>query len=187
MLKFLKISLCVSLIILTLLLGYGAIITVKSEISYPIPQLLCGHNVKRNVISQLYSEKTDDILSNNEYKQLIESELSIAPYKFYIKELSNINGDCNLYFRTITIESSRKGVFFARTFTHEALHLKYLTGDEIYVCYETFKYLYENENKYLHNAGVYYAIDILEHNVAEEYNITNQIMYYFLMEGDDEK
>jgi hypothetical protein len=92
------------------------------------------------------------------------------------------NGECNLYFRIIRINPSRKGAYYARTFTHEAMHLKHCTEKELFVCYETFKFLYENENKYLRSAGVQYAIDNLKHNVAEEYNITSQIMYYFLVE-----
>lgn len=183
MLKFLKLLLCVSLMFLTLFLGYVAKITVKSERSRPVPQLICGYADKHKVLDMLYQQRTNDVLTNNEYKYLIESELSLFPYKFYVKELSERNGECNLYFRTIKISPQRKGVYFARTFTHEAMHLKHITGDELFVCFETFKYLYENENKYLHNTGVIYAIDVIEHNVAENYNITNQIMYYFLIEG----
>lgn len=168
--------------LLGLSLGYASIIYVKSISRRQSPQLICGYSEKQIVLNKLYSEQTTHTLTNNEYKRLIETELNLILYSYEVKEMEGRNGECNLYFRTIRINPSRKGVYYARTFTHEAMHLKHYTVKELFVCYETFKFLYESNNKYLHNAGVIYAIDNLIHNVAEDYNITNQIMYYFLIE-----
>ena len=183
--KSVKILLCftlMSLMLLILLCGYASVIYVNSVRTQSIPHLISGHSEKQTVLNDLYLEKTTHTLSNKEYKHLIETELNLKLYSYQVKELPNDNGKCNLYFRIIRINTGLSGVHYARTFTHEAMHLKHCTENELFVCYETFKFLYKSDNKYLHNAGVIYAIDNLTHNVAEEYNITNQIMYYFLIE-----
>lgn len=182
MLKTVKILCCVAFMVLALFLGYAATIYVTSIRTLSVPQLICGRAEKQIVLQQLHKEKTTHILTNNEYKHLIETGLDLNGYLYDVKKLSGRNGECNLYYRTIRIDPSLRGVYYARTFTHEAMRLKHYTEKEIFVCFQTFKFLYENENKYLRSAGVQYAIDNLERNVAEDYNITSQIMYYFLIE-----
>lgn len=80
-------------------------------------------------------------------------------------------------FRTIIIDEELKGYDYCETFAHEAIHLKYIVDNERYVCFETFKYLYENDK--LHDVGVWYGYNqITRGHTLVEYDISDLVIDY---------
>lgn len=143
---------------------------------------------KQDVIDLLLTEKTSTkfIEKTNKYwRNLLEDELNFHIYFHYYDELTDSTvGLSNKYFRTIIMDISRTNTGYIRTFTHEVMHIKLCSSNEKYVCYETFKFLYENENTMLKRTAIVYAIDQLTGawDNSPNYDIKSQIMYYFLKE-----
>ena len=132
-----------------------------------------------NAYSRLVREYDEraDVKSNEYYRQLIEKDLGL---KFYIyKETDNMSyytaGSC-LVIRTIVIDKNNVGYTYCWNFAHEAMHLKHFILHEEYVCFETFKYLYEHEE--LHNVGVVLGLNILKGLYSGEYDVSDYIIDY---------
>lgn len=109
------------------------------------------------------------------YKNKIDQDLDVGLYFYSEKELDR-TGYSNCYFRTIKIDERVSGYVYCETFTHETMHLKYYTANERFVCYETFKYLYESEE--LHNIGVWYGLKQLNGDYSGEYDISGLVVNY---------
>lgn len=116
-------------------------------------------------------------INKREYRNFIEQDIGL---KFYIYVEKNINseyvGITYATIRTIIIDKNVFGYEYCVTFAHEAIHLKQFIGQENYVCFETFKYLYESEK--LHSVGVWYGIKQLEGYYNGDYNISGEIVNY---------
>lgn len=112
-----------------------------------------------------------------EYKRIIEEQLGLSMYFYTEKDLENtIEGITHILIRLITIDSTIEGYEYCLAFAHEALHLKTYSKNETYICIETFKFLYENEE--LHNVGVWYARQQLMGLYIGEYDIKSYIINY---------
>lgn len=134
-------------------------------------------HIAYNKLEQEYESSTAK--SNSEYKELIEQQ---ADFKFYFYKEKEIKGKyCGFAYptiRLIVIDERLSGYKYALNFAHEVMHLKRFAGDERYICFETFKFLYESEG--LHNVGVYYAQRQLGGGWSGEYQIEDLIIKYLL-------
>lgn len=113
--------------------------------------------------------------SKEYYKDLIEKDLGMS---FYIYKEMQIECSGKAYptIRTIVIDDDVTGYDYCMVLAHEIMHIKLFIKQEDYVCYETFKYLYESEE--LHNVGVWYALRQLNGYYSREYNISGHIVNY---------
>lgn len=142
---------------------------------------------RQRVIEQLIAErKTTKFINkpNPYWRHLLEDELNFHFYIFlYDDELpTTMVGYSNRYLRVIRMDVDRRDTGFVRTMTHEIIHIKLCSSNERYVCYETFKFLYEHDNTMFKYTAISYAINQLDGlwRNNDEYNIEDQIMYYFL-------
>lgn len=94
--------------------------------------------------------------SNEKYKAIIEEEAGIKPYIYCEADING--GRALIPLRLITISESLVGYEYCRVFTHEVMHIQKVSGQENYISFETFKFLYESEDEELHNVGVWIAI-----------------------------
>lgn len=167
-------------------LGYVCFVRVFSERPIRTTQAFCSQQTKNNIVLYLYTELIDmdkQTMSKSDMITSVEKQLALKHYRYTEKDFKNIKGgECDLYKRIITINSRLDQHAYAKSFVHEALHLKLLLVNEPFVCYNTFKFLYENENAFLRETGLLYAINVLCGQYEGEYDITNQIIYYFLIE-----
>lgn len=134
-----------------------------------------------NAFNKLQSDYDNYALpkSNSEYKDIIEEELRLKFYIYTEKEMKSKNAGATLIIiRTMILDSTLSGYEYCLVFTHEAMHFKRFSGNETYVCFETFKYLYENEDEDIHNIGVWYGLKQLIGKYSGEYNCHNYIINY---------
>lgn len=141
----------------------------------------------RNLMPQDYREAIDILQnsytdfeehkSNEEYRKFVEDDLGLH---FYIYSEKDIGGehDGRIYplARWIVINTEADGYRYCMAFVHEAIHLKEFIGQADYVCFETFKYLYESEE--LHNVGVWYGLSQIYGFYSDEYDISQHIVSY---------
>lgn len=133
---------------------------------------------KNKALEILYNEykPLTDVKSKGYYKSFLEKDLNMHLYFYAEKELSGYNGLCYPNIRLILIDVDLVGYQYCCTLVHEMMHLKKIRVQENYICFETFKYLYESEE--LHNIGVWYGIRQLNGLYSGEYNIRYQIVDY---------
>lgn len=118
-------------------------------------------------------------LTNSEYEKRIAKQLNFTNYTLHFQDLDGlIIGLADIYERKITIDVGVSGYTFCQTFTHEALHIKYCTSNEKYICFTTFKFLYESEDSCLRSCGIRYALDNMQWGYSGEYYIQSQIIEY---------
>lgn len=129
-----------------------------------------------NIIEEEYCGDTVE-RTNKEFKTLIENDLNLSFYIYCDKPLnSSVKGKSYISVRLMIIEKQLKGYEYCLVFAHEAMHFKKFAKNEKYICIETFKYLYENEDNELHNAGVWYAREQLLGCYTGEYDIRSFII-----------
>lgn len=133
-----------------------------------------------NVLDMLERDYENSIphRSNKQYKALVEEQLDLNFYIYIEKELDNHNGLAIATIRTIVLDDDLTGYQYCYVFTHEAMHFKKFAKNETYICFETFKFLYENEDEELHNVGVWYAIRQLYGYYSGEYDCSDYIINY---------
>lgn len=110
------------------------------------------------------------------YKSIIKKDLKP---KFYIYSERTLKSHCGLTLptiRLIIIDERLQGNEYCVTLAHETMHLNQFIREERYVCYETFKYLYESEE--LHNVGVWYGLKQLNGDYSGEYDISGLVVNY---------
>jgi hypothetical protein len=154
----------------------GIIYAIKHRIM-ALPSGIVTHRQTLDAYTRLCKEY-DDLCDNESdyyYKTKIEQDLNLKCYLYKEKRISKL-GDSNCYFRTIRIDTRVTGYTYCETFAHETMHLKYYTANERFVCYETFKYLYESEE--LHNVGVWYGLKQLNGDCSGEYDISGLVVNY---------
>ena len=126
----------------------------------------------------ILDEDCEDLTqSEDQLRDLIASDFGLHLYFYKKKPLEKgIDGITIMMTRQIFVDIDVKGYNFAKTFTHEVIHLKKFAGDESWVCFETFKYLYEHEE--LHSVGVWYGQLQLQGCWDGEYDIRDLIVDY---------
>lgn len=126
-----------------------------------------------NILSEECEEltKTDD-----ELRDVIAKGLGLKFYFYNEKSIEDYAGKTYVTIRLILMDIDANGFEYAQVFTHEVMHLKKMVADEKWVCFETFKYLYEH--KELHNVGVWYGQKQLQGCYGGEYNIADLIVNY---------
>lgn len=110
------------------------------------------------------------------YKEFVEKDMGVKFYIYGEKELGKYNGKTFVTIRLILIDNTIDGYEYCTTFAHEIIHLTHFVANERYVCYETFKYLYESEE--LHEVGVWYGCRQIYGYYSGEYNISDLIVNY---------
>lgn len=153
------------------LLGIG--IAFNRDIRVPVvfpqqSQYIMAYEVLNKEIEEL--TKTDD-----ELRDVIAKDLGLKLY-FYKEKSMEDAGKVYVAIRLILIDKDLSGFEYAETFAHEVIELKSLVRSESWVCFETFKYLYEHEE--LHNVGVWYGQRQLQGCYYGEYNIADLIVNY---------
>ena len=94
-------------------------------------------------------------LTKEEYKYLLDLDLD-ATYMYSEKPM-RMAGVTHPLIRLISTDNDLDDMEYCVALTHEMHHLLLFSGNERYICQETFKYLYENENEYLRNVGIRYG------------------------------
>lgn len=123
-------------------------------------------------------EETGITRTNKEYRKFVEQELNLKVYFYCEKDLKYHDGLMLVAIRTMIIDESLSGYDYCLNFVHEAMHLKRFAKQENYICFETFKYLYESKDKELHNFGVKYAIEQLQGDCLPEDDVSHLIVNY---------
>lgn len=162
-----------------ILIVYMSILVFISFRKIDMPVVIYTSNEYNKVLADLWVEyiPLNTQRTNQEYKELLEEELDL---NFYIYCEADLKSNCGLRLtpiRTMIIDKELSGYEYCLTFTHEAMHFKRFSANEIYICFETFKYLYENKDTELHNFGVRYAITQLRGEA--DYDCHDQIIGYF--------
>lgn len=153
------------------------IIIFNRDVDYP--NTISNYNQYYKAVDILRKELYEDVcdFSNKEYREYIEENIGLNFYIYKEVDLKdNYNGKAYPIIRTIFLDKDLNGYRYCQTFVHEAIHIKQCVANETYVCYETFKYLYEDE--VLHNVGVVYGWQQMNKMYKDEYNIREQVIYY---------
>lgn len=81
----------------------------------------------------------------------------------------------------VVVDIDLKGLDFVLDYAHELTHIKYQTGNEMWVTYQTFKDLYESDNEMLHIAGLAYGAFIVDNGYENEpkYDCGYYVLEYF--------
>lgn len=168
------------ILIFVIILVYMGILVLISFRKIDMPVVFYTSNEYNKVLADLWAEyiPLNPQRTNQEYKELIEEELDLNFYIYCEAELEWDSGLALSPIRTIIIDKGMSGYKYCLTFIHEAIHFKKNSLNEAYLCFETFKYLYENKDIELHNFGVRYAIMQLRGDYEGEYNCHNQIIGY---------
>jgi hypothetical protein len=167
------------LILCVLVLGWCVSIIIIFNRDVATPNTISNYKQYYNAVDILRKELYENVceFTNEEYREYIEKDMGL---KFYIyKEIDlkdNYYGKAYPIIMTMFLDKDLEGYDYCETFVHEAIHLKQIVADETYVCYETFKYLYEDE--VLHNVGVVYGWKQMNKSTPNEYNIQEQVVYY---------
>lgn len=130
----------------------------------------------------LYNEYNEDMIykrNKEEYRRIIEKELDLKHYLYFEREFkSNNDGVMFIGVRTIIIDSTLSEYQYCVAFTHEALHFVKFSGNETYITFEAFKYLYENEDEELHNMGACMGFRQLLGAYKGDYDCSKYIVNY---------
>ena len=117
------------------------------------------------------------------YRETIEDLISLGPYLYFEVGMNGHDGASLVGLRTIIMNKNiTDHEQYCVAFTHEVMHTKKFHGYEPYIIFETFKFLYESENEYLHNAGVRYGLDMLYGYYDGEYDCPGYIINYLTKE-----
>lgn len=111
-------------------------------------------------------------ITQGELRILIEKEIT----KHYIYRVDDskqeewTDATSNWFIRTVWMRSKYDNVYdYGRALAHELVRIKYITINDAWVEFQTFKILYESDYKILHDLGKYYGLKILNHRYAEHY------------------
>ena len=184
--RILKLLLCFFGGVMLTLAYYGILYMINIR---AIDFKVCGYSTyDREWVYQLLTSEYDQlehyVLTKEQYRELLEDELNFHVYTYKEEPLEYPTvGRSDPFLRIIRITTDYDGQEYAKTLTHEIMHIKKQSFNEQYICFETFKFLYEHENPYLRASGVLYGISQLSCTYSNKYDIEPLIMYYFLNEG----
>lgn len=161
-----------------ILLMFLGVFSIRWFKKTDLPYTIQGYNKKYEVLKELYEEYCRPLIvnTNRHYRTVIENDMGFYLYFYKETQLNDCDGKSFGTIRLILIDEDLSGDRYCVTLAHEMMHLKKMRNQENYICFETFKYLYESSM--MHNTGVWYAIKQLEGAYKGEYNISNQIVDY---------
>ena len=167
------------LILCVMFLGWCVAVIIIFNRNVTFPNVISNYSQYHMAIDVLKKDLYNNTcnMSNKEYREYLEEDLGLSFYIYKEKDLSNgFNGKAYPVIRTIFLDKDLSGYEYCQTLVHEMIHIKECVANETYVCYETFKYLYEDE--VLHNVGVVYGWQQMNKTYKDEYNIREQVIYY---------
>lgn len=171
------ILLCVLVLIY---LGCCALVFFRKK---DIPIAISNMHKYNIALDLLYKEynKEPCLFSDEEFREIIEDETGLSFYIYFERNLGDEYSGLTLStIRTIIVDERVKGYDYCEVFMHEAIHLTHFTGNERYVSFNTFKYLYESEK--LHDVGVRYGIRQIHGYYNGEYDVYDLIIDYLTKE-----
>lgn len=114
--------------------------------------------------------------NNDEIVEIINNELKIDYVLIFTNfEDMSVQGRATIIFNIVEINENLNQEMFTIVLTHELVHLKYRTCDELFANYQTFLTLYESSNPYLNYCAIILANMIFSHTV---YCSTYDCCYY---------
>lgn len=135
---------------------------------------------ENKAIKQLQNEYDTSYpaLTKEEYKELVENDLDFKMYIYAEMNLDkwNANGVALILIRTIIIDDDVDISVYPMVLAHEILHFKKLSNNEKFICLETFKYLYHNDDVQLKNIGILYGLQQLGGAYVGDYEIKEYII-----------
>lgn len=153
------------------LLGIG--IAFNRDIRVPV---VFPQQSQYTLAYQILNEECEELTkTKEELRKFIAKDLGLKCY-FYKEKSMEDAGKVYVAIRLILIDKDISGFEYAEIFAHEVIELKSFVWSESWVCFETFKYLYESEE--LHNVGVRYGQKQLQGCYYGEYNIADLIVNY---------
>jgi hypothetical protein len=165
---------CLIGILIILYLGFVAVAFFRNKNmplqTYSQTDYLIAYDMLVKEYDNLQADNTNEF-----YKKYIENSLNIDCY-FYKETELECAGRVYVVIRLIVIDDDASGYNYCLTFAHEMMHLKRFIKQEDYICFETFKYLYED--KELHNVGVWYGLKQLNGHYSKEYDISGLVVNY---------
>lgn len=144
------------------------------DVSMPSAHYTTEDCVKAYQILENSRNKGYGVLTQKEYRQLLPTKHRII--------FSSHKSRAFLQFNIILIDNTLAPIEYCKSLTHEIMHFERYSLNERYICFETFKFLYESHNPYLHNVGVEYGKQQLNDVQDGEYYIKGQIINYLLKE-----
>ena len=127
--------------------------------------------------SQFYNPQVNISLDKTSARKLIK-KLVKTPHTYKEKQIDGY-GRSIILFRKVEININLGIEDYVITYTHELTHLKYLTENETWVSYKTFKTLYESGNTELKYIALNYANKVLQGNwQGTEYDCGYYILKY---------
>jgi hypothetical protein len=164
--------------VLCLAYVFGCVIILERDITMPYRNLMpSDYNKAVEILRKENKNPSFDWLnSKKEYREFIAKDLGIGLYFYSEKKMVGYYGKTYPIARVIVIDSEISGYKYCETFVHEALHLKKFSGNETYISFETFRYMYET--KELKNVAVCYGLEQIYGEFYEEYNVAHLIVDY---------
>lgn len=167
-------TICVSMLLMTVLYFGGITLRVK----YWCPKL----EVKEYTESTHFEYNLATDYTIDEIKQLIDNDFKVL--YFYKVENLYAGGITNMQLRIVKVDtmSTRLKPYYAYVLAHELTHLKYMNGDECWTEFNAWKYLYESDNDFLHNVGLWKANSITQSKNGDAYDCGCYILEYLRSE-----
>ena len=169
----------VILLLCVLILGYCVAVIIVFNRDKEVPNTISNYQQYYKAVDILREELYDNTcnFTKKGYREYIEKDIGIKAYIYKETDLKDgLNGKAYPIIRTVFIDRNIEDYEYCITFVHEVIHIKECIANETYVCYETFKYLYEDD--VLHNVGVIYGWQQMNKCTPNEYNIQEQVIYY---------
>lgn len=168
------VALILSIMVLCYLCTIGILLNRDMGLKFVKPTMSDYYNAYNKL--WLESNKNICLMTDEEYKQYVENDMGIHFYIYTERDNISKAGLTNCFSRQIIMNSKLTGYEYCRVFVHEMLHLKYISADEKYIAFETFKYLY-NDDK-LHDIGVSYGMAQIEGKFYGDQNSREYIVDY---------
>ena len=181
--KVMLIILYICLVILTI----ETIIACIFHRSIDMPESDYDTYDKIHAYKVLYSEYDKGVnswqMDKKFYRDTVTDLAKLGPYLYFEKDIKSASGLSIALIPSIIVDEELDDAeIYCWVFTHEVMHIKRFSANETYVCFETFKFLYESENDYLHNAGVRYGTRQLNGYYHGEYDCSGYIINYLKKE-----
>lgn len=169
-----KIVITFLFIIVISLLSYALYVNIRVRANkLTLPEQVMQTIDSQDIVYQYLSENSSTYYNETDHSKLrskIKDELGIKA-TFY-KEKPKIDhgrvwGYTNFGVRLIVIQSNLGTTDYITTVAHEYTHLKYYALNELWTNFETFKFLYNSNDKDLHQAGINFALSYLKAYVKD--------------------
>lgn len=172
-----KILITFLFIILITLLSYAIYVNIRVRTNKStLPEQVMQTIDSQDTIYQYLLENSSICYTETDHTKLrnkIKNELGIkaAFYKEKPKiDQGRVWGYTNFGIRLIVIQSNLGTTDYITTVVHEYTHLKYYALNELWTNFETFKFLYNSNDKDLHQAGINFALSYLKAYVKDTPN-----------------